>query len=156
MERPPAWQVRAAAEFGDARATHGMRLGLSRALSRESPTLHLLSQPCLIPYDLRPGRLAGGTLPSTQSSWFTTPVTWIGSASCLAPSSRFLLTAASYILPGAPACQPHIGPRSRGWHPPCQSGLGDDVADSWLCCKSDEKLCHTSFWVELWRSRGGG
>lgn len=71
--RPPAWQVRAAADPEDARATHRLSLGLS-SLEGQSPTPHLqsvLSQPCPTPCDLRPGRLAGGTLPSMYSSWFT-------------------------------------------------------------------------------------
>lgn len=49
--RPPAWQVRAAADPEDARATHRLSLGLS-SLEGQSPTPHLqsvLSQPCPTP-----------------------------------------------------------------------------------------------------------
>lgn len=159
MERPPAWQVRAAVELGDARATHGLRLGLFRALRGESPALHLqseISQPCpLCPViSVLEASLAGPS-PSTQSSWFTTSVAWILSAPCHVPSSCFHLTVASSILPGALACPSHSGPRSWEWYPPSQSGLGDDVADSRLCSASEEKLCHSSFCIELLGSRGG-
>lgn len=49
--RPPAWQVRAAADPEDVRATHRLSLGLS-SLEGQSPTPHLqsvLSQPCPTP-----------------------------------------------------------------------------------------------------------
>lgn len=134
--RPPAWQVRAAAAPEDARATHRQSLGLLALRGRAPP--HTCSQcspnPVLPPpCDLRPGRLAGGTLPSMYGSWFTHNSGGLDPV-CILPCAQFPFPTNS---PWGPIRPVSHGPRSWEWPSPCQSGLGDDVADYWLRCKSD-------------------